>query len=80
MLDFWYDGFDDSLLCDEMFRREDYDLIHIFDETMCEMLDPRYTFESISEKLESDNRFTRARPDLEYISFYKKHSSLPIGC
>ncbi len=78
-LDLWDNCLDDSFLCDEVLGREYHHLIHIFDETVCEVFDTRYALESISEKLQSDNRFTRTRPDLEYITLHEKHSSLPIS-
>lgn len=79
MFDSRYHALDDSLLRDKMLRRKYHNLIEIIHEIVREVLDTRDPLESISEKLESDNRLTRTRPDLEGISLYQKHTRFPVS-
>ena len=51
----------------------------LFDGSIGEILDFRYTLEGISEKLEPPNLFTRARPDLESISDNSEHPTFEVS-
>ena len=79
VLYFWDHGLDDSLLGDKMLRRKYHNLIQIIHKVVREVLDTRDPLESISEKLEPNDRLTRTRPDLQGISLHEEHTRFPVS-